>query len=85
MSSYAVRFTARSGRDYGALEPALRQRVANALDRVGNEPLGGKALKGGLAGLRSVRVGEYRILYRFDPPNRLVWVVAIGHRRDIYR
>ncbi len=32
-----------------------------------------------------VRVGDYRILYTIDDGVLLVVVVAVGHRRDVYR
>lgn len=33
----------------------------------------------------SGRRGTYRIIYRIDEDARLVTVVDVGHRRDIYR
>jgi mRNA interferase RelE/StbE len=47
-------------------------------------PPGCKKLEGE-ANLYRVRVGEYRVVYRVDDRARTVDVVAIGHRRDVYR
>lgn len=33
----------------------------------------------------SARRGTYRIIYRIDDKNRIVTVVDIDHRRDVYR
>jgi mRNA interferase RelE/StbE len=33
----------------------------------------------------SARRGTYRVIYRIDDETRVVTVVDIGHRRDIYR
>jgi mRNA interferase RelE/StbE len=33
----------------------------------------------------SVRRGTYRIIYRIDDRARVVTVVDVGHRRDVYR
>jgi mRNA interferase RelE/StbE len=33
----------------------------------------------------SARLGTYRVIYRVDDKTRVVTVVDIGHRRDIYR
>lgn len=44
----------------------------------------GKGLKADLAGLRSYRVGDYRILCQIRDHELLVLVVAVGHRRDVY-
>lgn len=33
----------------------------------------------------SARRGTYRIIYRIDDKNRIVTVVDVDHRRDVYR
>ena len=33
----------------------------------------------------SARRGTYRIIYRIDDKNRMVTVVDVDHRRDVYR
>jgi mRNA interferase RelE/StbE len=33
----------------------------------------------------SARRGTYRIIYRIDDKNRIVTVVDVGHRGDVYR
>lgn len=43
-----------------------------------------RQLKGVFAGYRRHRVGDYRILYRADPVARLILVVRIVHRKDVY-
>jgi len=32
-----------------------------------------------------LRVGDYRIIYRFDLTRSEIYLVAIGHRREVYR
>ena len=32
-----------------------------------------------------VRQGDYRILYTIDNPGRVVEIIKIGHRREVYR
>ena len=32
-----------------------------------------------------LRVGDYRLIYRFDLARGEIYLVAIGHRREIYR
>ncbi|MHB8296763.1 MAG: type II toxin-antitoxin system RelE family toxin [Acidimicrobiales bacterium] len=45
----------------------------------------GEPLRFELAGLRSARRAEYRILYRIDRSRGLVHVERVGLRRTIYR
>jgi mRNA-degrading endonuclease RelE of RelBE toxin-antitoxin system len=32
-----------------------------------------------------LRIGNYRVIYRFDVARGEIYLVAIGHRRDVYR
>ena len=64
------------------LHPGLKRKVRVALGEILREPTAGKALKEELAGLRSLRVGKLRIIYRLAP--RHVEIVAVGPRRRIY-
>ena len=45
----------------------------------------GKALRAPLDGLFSARRGEFRVIYRIDDGELVVLVVAVQHRRDVYR
>ncbi len=45
----------------------------------------GKALRAPLEGLYSARRGEFRVIYRIDEGELVVLVVAVQHRRDVYR
>jgi mRNA-degrading endonuclease RelE of RelBE toxin-antitoxin system len=45
----------------------------------------GKPLARELAGYHSARRGAYRVIYRIDEPGRVVHVVRIDHRADVYR
>ncbi|AKE87982.1 type II toxin-antitoxin system RelE family toxin [Rhodococcus aetherivorans] len=42
-------------------------------------------LRNDLAGLRSARRGDYRILLRVDDDHRTILIVDIDHRAHIYR
>ncbi len=48
------------------------------------KPPDAEKLKGGAGELR-VRVGDYRIVYEVDEGVLVVVVIAIGHRREVYR
>ena len=32
-----------------------------------------------------LRVGDYRIIYEFDQEKNVLYLVALGHRREVYR
>ena len=85
MSRFRVEFLPRAARDFKALPLPVQARVRRALEGLTAQPLSGKPLQGPYAGLRSERVGEYRIVYRAIPEESVVLIHAIGHRREIYR
>ncbi|APR98997.1 type II toxin-antitoxin system RelE family toxin [Wolbachia endosymbiont of Folsomia candida] len=45
----------------------------------------GKQLSHEFKGYFSLRVGDYRVIYRIEVLERKVLITAIGHRRDIYK
>lgn len=67
------------------LDWPLIDAVEEALALLEREPQAGHVLRGRLRGLRSLRVGAYRIVYQLDEPQRTVRVAAIRHRSVAYR
>jgi mRNA interferase RelE/StbE len=67
------------------LERPIRQRIANALAALSENPRPHGCIK--LQGLEAyrIRVGSYRIIYEIHDDHLLVLVVDVGHRRDVYR
>ena len=61
------------------------ERVRLVLDSLSRDPFQGKPLKGSLAGKYSYRLGVYRIIYSVVRKELVVYVLDIGHRRDIYK
>jgi mRNA interferase RelE/StbE len=63
---------------------ALIDAIRDALGLLERDPLVGHALRGRLTGLRSLRVGTFRIIYQLAEDERTVRVVAIRHRSVAY-
>ncbi|MGC9221142.1 MAG: type II toxin-antitoxin system RelE family toxin [Solirubrobacteraceae bacterium] len=59
--------------------------VEDALGLLEREPPSGHELRGRLRGLRSLRVGTYRIIYQLADNDHVVRVAAIRHRLIAYR
>jgi mRNA interferase RelE/StbE len=59
--------------------------VEDAVGLLEREPLAGHALRGRLSGLRSLRVGTYRVIYQVDAGGQTVRIAAIRHRSIVYR
>ena len=80
-----IRVSRQAVKDLERLLKMYLSAAASALRGLAPAPLAGKPLVGDLTGLRSLRVGMYRIVYRFDPRSGVVDVVWIRHRREVYR
>jgi len=73
--------------DIPRLGTAVKRRVRKAIEsKLTTDPMHfGKPLRYSLHHLRSLRVGDYRVLYQVDAGEQLVSIISIGHRRDIYQ
>lgn len=67
----------------GGLHPDLKRKVRAALEVIQEDPSAGKELQDDLVGLRSFRVGHFRIVYRVAA-QRVIELAAVGARRTIY-
>ncbi len=77
-------FLTRTARESLAAFEFLRaDAVLDALGELERDPHLGHQLRGRLTGLRSYRVGVYRIIYELRD-DRTVRVVAIRHRGEAY-
>ena len=84
--TYRIEVAPGAIRQLRKLEPSARRRVQAAIELLAEQPRpsGAKKLVGGDREWR-VRTGDYRVVYEVSDDVLLVLVVAIGHRRDIYR
>lgn len=58
--------------------------IEQALGQLERDPQAGHALRGRLRGLRSLRVGSYRIIYQLTDAEKTVRIAAIRHRSIAY-
>lgn len=73
-------------REFDRLPISVAAAVLETLDAIAGNPRRlGKALMFEHQGRFSARRGPYRIVYELDEPQHVVRVLAIGHRRDVYR
>ena len=65
------------------MHPSLKKKIKSSLRMILSDPDFGKALVEELAGLRSLRVSSFRIIYGIKDPEQIE-LVAIGPRGRIY-
>lgn len=71
--------------DIPKLPKTVRKQIKTAIEeKLTSHPVEfGKPLRYSLKGARRLRVGDWRVIYRIEPPD-VVLVIKIGHRREIY-
>ncbi|MCE7005208.1 type II toxin-antitoxin system RelE/ParE family toxin [Kibdelosporangium philippinense] len=84
---YEIEWTAAALRELRKLDRQTVRRIVLAVTTLGADPRpsGCRALSGQPAGVRRIRVGDYRIVYQVDDGKILVTVVRVAHRREVYR
>ena len=80
-----VALARRARRELLELDWPLIDAVEDALTLLESEPEAGHELRGRLRGLRSLRVGSYRVIDQVVERGTTVRVVAIRHRSVAYR
>lgn len=85
---YLVEFTTAARKQLRAIDPPVRRRILAAIAGLATDPrpAGCRALTGAQwAGVLRIRVGDHRVLYAVEDAALRVLVVAVAHRREVYR
>jgi addiction module RelE/StbE family toxin len=80
---HEIRFHPEVRKLLARLDAATHRRILEAIDTLKENPYRGKKLQGVDVGQWRLRVGDYRI--RYDIGEDLVFILRIGHRREVYR
>ena len=86
MGSYRLEFKKSAEKDLSRLPLKQFERLSAAIDELRHQPLpvGCRKIVGS-EGQYRIRVGDYRVLYEIREAVLTVFVIKIGHRKDIYR
>ena len=84
--TYEVQLRGSTARDLRQLPPQQADLILTRVEDLGREPrpAASKELHGDLRGLRSLRVGDYRVAYTVRDNSHVVEVWQVGHRRAFY-
>ncbi len=83
--TYTVSILRSAEKSLASIPRVVQDRIIAAIRRlaVSPRPPGVKKLAGREAW--RIRVGDYRVIYEIGDANLTILIVAIGHRREIYR
>jgi mRNA interferase RelE/StbE len=82
---YTVFIRKSAQKSIARLASSLQDRIFHAIRELARypRPLGVKKLAGREAW--RVRIGDYRVIYEICDDRRMIIVVVVGHRREVYR
>ncbi len=85
MAAYKVYFKASVEKDFTAIPKKDLKKILRRIEELAHNPRPSGCEK--LTGQERYRLrqGRYRIVYSIRDDELTVWVVKVGHRKDIYR
>ena len=85
MESYKLKIKRSAAKEIGDLRKADCQRVIAKIQVLAGNPRPNGCEKLSGAEKYRIRQGDYRILYEIDDTTKLVTIVKVGNRREVYR
>ena len=83
--TYRIAILRRGQKELEGLPEGDYQRVRDAIWGLAENPHPPNSLKlKGRDGFR-IRSGKYRLIYEIDDPGKLITILHVGHRKDVYR
>lgn len=85
MGNYSIEVKPSARKELVALPDPMLLRIVQKLESLGDtpRPTGCKKLKGYKDQWR-VRIGDWRVVYLIDETKKLVSILRIAHRREVY-
>ncbi len=70
----------------GRLPPDVKVRIGQAINKLSQDPrpISCKKLVGFSAAFR-LKVGKYRVIYEVNDNKVTIFIIKIGHRKEVYR
>jgi len=85
MAKYKIRIKKSAEKELSKIPEKELLKILDIIKSLSNDPHPTGSIKLTNQEKYRVRVGNYRILYQIEDNIRTVFVVKVGHRKDIYR
>jgi mRNA interferase RelE/StbE len=84
---YSISIKSSALKELSKLPKATVKKAEKAIDGLAHNPRpdGVKKLKASEEDLYRIRIGDYRIIYSIEDEIKIVDILKIGHRKDIYK
>ncbi len=85
MAEYKISFKKSVWKDFKPIPDKDLSRILNLIKNLGKNPRPMSCTKLSRQEKYRIRLGQYRIIYSIQDKELTVWVVKVGHRKDVYR
>jgi mRNA interferase RelE/StbE len=82
---YKIEVISSAQKDLDNLEKSFFEQVKNKINSLGSCPRPSQSLKLTAEEEYRLKSGDYRILYRIDDKNKIIYIYRIKHRKESYR
>lgn len=85
MDKYSIEIVTKAEKEFLKLSESARMRIRTQILSLENNPrpFGSKKLKETI--FYRLRIGDYRVIYSIDDNEKVVKVLSIAHRKEVYR
>ena len=84
--AYSIKWDKRAYKELKELETKDAINILNNVNKLYENPYSsGKNLKGKFKNKMRLRIGDFRLVYWIEEKEKTVWIIAIGHRKEIYK
>ena len=82
---YKIIIKLQAKKELKKLQPNIAKRILAKIYLLAGDPfMSGCVALSGKDGYR-IRIGDYRVIYEVNKQEITVYIIRIGHRRDVYR
>ncbi len=83
---YKIEYVDSIRKDLSSVSKANKEKIKKSIEqKLMTNPIEfGKPLQYSLKGLRRLRVGDYRIVFKIEEHKKVVLILKIGHRKEVY-
>jgi len=85
MTKYVLHVIPTAERQFLKLPHELQNRIQKKFFLLESEPRPHGSQKLHSTQFHRIRIGDYRVIYSIDDSHKLVTILDIGHRREVYR
>ncbi len=86
MAEYTITFARSARKELEALDATTVNRIFPKIENLSQNPRPHKCVElQGKGNLWRIRIGVYRVIYAVDDRKKLIYIIAVRHRKDAYR